>query len=38
MTITEFDVLFHGLLKDVQHYNPLVIPDNVNIEEVYSTY
>ena len=38
MTITELDVFFHGLLKEVQHQNPLVIPNGVNIGEVYSTY
>ena len=38
MMITELDVLFHGLLKEVQHCNPSVIPDDVNVEEVYSTY
>ena len=38
MTITELDVFFHGLLKEVQRQNPSVIPDGVNIGEVYSTY
>ena len=38
MTITEMDVLFHGLLKEVQQRNPSVIPDTVSIEESYSVY
>lgn len=38
MTITELDVLFHGLLKEMQHWNPLVIPNGINVGEVYSTY
>ena len=38
MSITEMDVLFHGLLKKVHHWNPSVIPNRVNIEKYYSTY
>ena len=32
------DVLFHDLLKELQHQYPSVIPNSVNIEESYSTY
>ena len=38
MSITEMDVLFHGLLREVQQQNPLVIPNSMNIEESYSVY
>ena len=38
MSIIEMDVLFLGLLKEVQQQNLSVIPDSVNIEESNSTY
>ena len=38
MVITEMDVLFYGLLKEMQRQNPSVISDDLNIEDVYSNY
>ena len=38
MSITEMNVLLHGLLREVRQWNTSVIPDNVNIEESYSIY
>ena len=38
MSITEMDVLFHGILRLVQIRNPAIIPDDVNVEEEYSTF
>ena len=32
------DVLFHGILREVQKRNPAIIGEDVNVEEVYSTY
>ena len=38
MSIAEMDVLFHGILREVQKRNPAIIGEDVNVEEVYSTY
>ena len=38
MSIIEMDVLFHGLLKEVQRHNLSVIPDDVNVEESYNCF
>ena len=38
MSIAEMDVLFHGILRLVQNRNPAIIPEDVNVEEEYSTF
>ena len=38
MSIAEMDVLFHGILREVQKRNPAIIAEDVNVEEEYSTF
>ena len=38
MSIAEMDVLFHGILREVQNRNPAIIAEDVNVEEEYSTF